>query len=108
VKSFSVTAAAVLFCFSMSVAAESGTAPDPMDQAYKAIKKNVQQQPNNPGLQRAADRLFENKREFEERRAAKSNSKVDRPDRVDRIDRIDQQAIVDLPGRSELARGRRK
>jgi hypothetical protein len=107
-KSISVTVAAVLLCFSAVAAAESGTAPDPMDKAYDAVRKNSQQEPNSAGLQRAANRLFFNRRAFDERREAKSGSKVDRPDRVDRMDRIDQQAIVDLPGRSELARGRRR
>jgi hypothetical protein len=108
VKSFSVSAAAVLFCFSMGAAAESGTAPDPMDQAVKSTVENWRQKPNNSGLQRAVRQLLDNQRAFDERRATKSNAKVDRPERIDRIDRVDQQVVADLPGRSELARGRRK
>lgn len=93
----------------MGAAAEQPAgSPDPMSQAYKTVRENAQQDPNNAGLERAGNRLFHNRHRFDERREAKSGSKVDRPDRVDRIDRIDHQAIADLPGRSEVARGRRK
>ncbi len=117
-KLVDATAAAVLLCFVMSVAAAPGFArePEPMQQGAKSVNKNLREQPDNKGLQQANDRLDDNRERFRDRHDNVSGAgraginkieKVERPDRPERAERLDANVIVDRPGNSEFGRSRR-
>jgi hypothetical protein len=125
-KLIGVTTSVVLLGIATSAAADSGTAPDPMARAAQSINKNMLKHPDNQGLQKAADRLEDNRRRFDAKhntRAAQSqkrsssrnertgsargvdraarNESVQRPERVEKVERVERTERVERPEHPE-------
>lgn len=134
-KLINVTAASLFLCFAGALAADPGTNPDPMQQASQSLKKNLNNQPSNQGLQKAFDQIKGNRKRFDAkheetsagggRSRAEERSRVEkvntsqsqradqverlsRPERPERVERVEAQALIERPGNSELGRSHRR
>src|SRR3990170_18002 len=85
-------------------------AKQPLDQAIKSVDKNLARDPDNKGLQNAAERLQTNQERYEKKRAEQkakrqehkddqAEKRVERPEKAERPERAERPEKAGRPGR---------
>jgi hypothetical protein len=80
----------------------TATPTGPLSQGISSVNKNLERQPDNKGLQNAAERLREN-RERQEARRAEHVERVARVERVERPERPERPEKIERPEKPEKA-----
>jgi hypothetical protein len=107
-KFISVATSVVLLGIATSSAADPGSHPTPMLQGVDSVKKNLQKNPDNRGLNNALEHLRKNQVRFSEKRGgshrterAQRAERVNRPERAERVERVERPERVERVERPE-------
>lgn len=98
--------ATALLLASISVA-HAETANQPVSQGAASVNKNLTKNPDNKGLQNAAERLQENEAKVAEKRAAaeqksdEAKHKKNREEKHDRMERTNRDKMMERPAKPE-------
>lgn len=90
-----VLALTVFSAHAQTSSTTTGTVKKPLSQAIDSVGKNLSKDPDNRGLQNAAERLDANQQKIEERRAERIEKsggveKVDKVDKVEKVEKVDK------------------